>query len=94
MSDEISAETAAQILSQAFVPLRCGAEAFDYDHCVRFRVFDANDEPLLRMEKLIRTDFGSVVALGSIISHARSNLADRGFALAPWQMPAAAPHAT
>jgi len=90
MSDHISAGTAAQILSQAFAPLRCGADAFDYDHCVRFRVFGANDQPLLSMEKLVRSDFGSVLALGAIIDRARSKLVDRGFALAPWQMPAAA----
>jgi hypothetical protein len=94
MFDEISAEIATQILSRAFAPLRCGAEAFDYDHCLRFRVFGANDQPLFRMEKLVRTDFGSVAALEQIINRARSDLTDRGIALAPWQMPAPGSHAT
>ena len=91
---EISAEAAVHILSQAFAPLRCAAEAFDFDHCVRFRVLGADDQLLLRMEKLVRTDFGSAVALAAIINQARSRLAERGFALEPWQMPGSAPNAT
>lgn len=88
MSVEISSETAVEILSQAFAPLRCVAEAFDYNHFVRFRVFGANDEALLRMPKLTGTSFGSVTGLAATIDAARSNLTNRGFALAPWQMPA------
>lgn len=87
MTLDISAATAVQVLLQAFAPLRCAAETFDYDRFVRFRVFDANDEPLLRMDKLTPTDYGSGRSLETIINHARSRLVHRGLALAPWQMP-------
>lgn len=90
MPHEISARTASRIISEAFAPLHCVAEPFDYDKFVRFRVFDTNDESLLRMEKLTATDYGSVSSLESIIDHARSNLTRRGFELSSWQMPAVA----
>ena len=86
METEISDERAAAILAEAFLPLHCGAEAYDY-HFVRFRAFDDSDEGLLRMEKLTPAQYGSHQVLGSIIEHARSNLIRRGYALDPWQMP-------
>ena len=87
MDTEISAEAAAKIISNAFAPLHCGAEDFDFSRFVRFRVFDENDEPLLRMEKLTGMDYGTPKSLKFIIDHARSNLAKRGYALEPWEMP-------
>jgi len=94
MRNEISAKAAALVISQAFAPLRCGAEEFDYHRFVRFRVFDTHDESLLHMEKLTAMDFGSFRSLEFIIGHARSNLARRGFELSPWQMPSEIPHAS
>lgn len=87
MDTEISSKQAAQIISTAFAPLRCGAEAFDYDMFVRFRVFDKNDDPLLRMEKLTAMDYGTRKHLQLIIDHARSSLVERGFQLRHWVMP-------
>ena len=86
MQTEISDEAAVTILSEAFLPLHCGAETFDY-RFVRFRVFDENDDGLIRMEKLTPTQYGSPQALQSIIEHARSKLSHRGYTLHPWQMP-------
>jgi len=87
MDTEISAVTAADIISNAFSPLHCGADEFDYNRFVRFRVFDKNDEPLLRMEKLTGMDYGTPKSLQLIIDRARSNLTKRGYALDPWEMP-------
>ena len=87
MDTEISAEAAAQIISNAFAPLHCGAEEFDFHRFVRFRVFDKNDEGLLRMEKLTSMDYGTPKSLKFIIDHARANLTRRGYALDPWEMP-------
>jgi len=87
MQTEISAKAAAEIISHAFAPLHCGAEDFDYQRFVRFRVFDKNDEPLLRMEKLTSMDYGTSKSLKIIIDHVRSDLVRRGYALDPWEMP-------
>jgi len=87
MNTKISSETATEIISCAFAPLHCGAEAFDYHRFVRFRVFDKNGEPLLRMEKLTGLDYGTPESLRLIIDHARSSLTRRGYALDPWEMP-------
>lgn len=85
MQTEIPIDEATNILSNAFHPLHCGAENFDFDY-LRFRVFDTNDEAVLRMAKLTADDYGSPKALQNIIEHARANLQRRGFALDPWKM--------
>ena len=86
MSTEISAEEAVDIIAKAFSPLHCGAETFDYRY-VRFRIFDANDEGILRMERLTPDDYGFPQSLQSIIEHARSNLTRMGHSLNAWHMP-------
>jgi len=84
----LTVEQAAEILGAAFAPLRCVAEPWDYRSKVRFRVFDAGDQPLLRQEDLTRSQVADPRRLESAIAHARSNLAHRGYELAPWVFPA------
>ena len=86
MSTEISVEDAVDIISNAFSPLHCGAEMFDYRY-IRFRIFDANDEGILRMERVTPDDYGFPKSLQSIIEHARSNLIRLGHSLNGWHMP-------
>jgi len=83
----ISPEETARIISAAFSPLRCAAEPADYRNIVRFGVFDEKHEPLLRMDKVTSTGFGSASGLRSTIEAARSNLTRRGIKLDPWTMP-------
>ena len=87
MRTEISQYTAVSILSSAFRPLRCAAESVDYAEFVRFRIFDENDEPILRMEKLTAAQYGNRTALKQIIEHARESLKKKEVVLDPWQMP-------
>lgn len=49
MVTNLTLDQAAEILRGAFKPLHCGVEGFDYGQKVKFRVFDANDAPLLSM---------------------------------------------
>ena len=87
MPKDLTVENAAEIISSAFAPLRCVAEPWDYGHRVRFRVFDAADEPLLGKEDLLRRQFTDPRRLESAIAQARDNLSDRGHQLLPWEFP-------
>lgn len=83
----MNVEDAAEVIGSAFSPLRCVAEPYDYNSKVRFRVFDDNDNSLLRMETLTRSQVADSRRLESIIAHARGNLTNRGYELAPWIFP-------
>ena len=84
MAEKLTVEEASEKISKAFAPLRCVAEPWDYRSKVRFRVFDANDEPLVSMEDLTKAQATDPRRLESAIAHARSNLTLRGYSLAPW----------
>jgi hypothetical protein len=83
----IPPEAAARAIAAAFPPLRCVADVWDYNQFVLFRVFDEKDEPLLRMDKITATGYGSASGLRSIIETARANLSRRGVKVEPWEMP-------
>ena len=87
MSESIKIEIAVEIIATAFAPLRCIAEAWDYDYRIRFRVFDKN-EPLLNVDEVLKPQFSDPHRLSFIIDEARSNLTNRGFNLTAWQFPA------
>ncbi|VVO30236.1 hypothetical protein [Pseudomonas fluorescens] len=82
-----SAANAAQIIKLAFAPMRCEAEPWDYDHRIRFRVFDSSDEPALTVEELLKHEFSNASSLESAINSWRSRLAQRGFDLDRWVFP-------
>ncbi|WP_157731454.1 hypothetical protein [Azotobacter chroococcum] len=87
MSRNFTAESAAQIITLAFTPLRCVAEPWDYGHRVRFRIFDGSDKPVLTIDELVKHQFADAMSLESAINAARSILRERGFSLAPWVFP-------
>lgn len=86
MDIEISAESAVEIISRSFAPLRCRAEAFDYKKFVRFRVFDINDNPIFRAQKLTPMDYKTTQSLQTTIEDIRSALIEKGYKLDPWEM--------
>lgn len=86
MAEYLSPEEAAQIIESAFAPLRCVAEPWDYDHRVKFRVFDAHDQPLLTVEDLVKSQFSNHAKLREAILAARENLAQRGVGLDQWAL--------
>ena len=83
----ISAEQAAEELRSAFLPLRCGAEVFDFNQKVRFRVFGEEDQPLLSMANLVPDDYFSAARLTDLINRVRQDLITHaGVNLEPWEL--------
>ena len=87
MSNDLSAQEAASIIESAFAPLRCVAEPWDYEYRIRFRVFDDNDEPMLRMDEVLRPTFQDAKSLESLLNQVRDRVAHEGIELAPWSLP-------
>ena len=76
-----------EILRSAFGPQRCVAEMYDYNSRGRFRIFDAEDRPLLRMDKVEKFVLADRRHLAQTIEAARRRLERNGVALNPWTMP-------
>ncbi|MGK2871228.1 MAG: hypothetical protein ACSLFL_03115 [Alphaproteobacteria bacterium] len=49
----LSNEDICKFVQTAFLPRRCVAEIWDYEHKLRFRVFDEQDKPVVTMEKVV-----------------------------------------
>lgn len=86
MKTKISTEEALDIIRSAFAPLRCIAEDVDY-HYFRFRVFNEEDDGILKAPKLSAGDIGTREALERVILQGRSNIEGQGIILEPWEMP-------
>mgnify|MGYP002351185682 CR=1 FL=1 len=86
MSNDLSAQEAASIIESAFSPLRCVAEPWDHDYRIRFRVFDGNDEPMLRMDEVLRPTFQDAKSLESLLNQIRDRVARKGIGLASWSL--------
>ena len=84
MTEYLSTNDAALITEAAFAPLRCVAERHDYGNRLNFRVFDQNGEPVLTVEDLVKSQFADMNRLIDVLSSARQNLTERGYALLPW----------
>jgi hypothetical protein len=94
MSQSLQLESVVRSIEAAFKPLRCVVEVFDYEHRIRFRVFDNDDNPVLTVgEALVRRacDPGG---LKTIVSECRDRLERKGFKLEPWAVPSANDAAT
>ena len=87
MRNVIDINDATKLISSAFAPMRCVAESYDYDHLVRFRVFNASDEALLTWENIQRPQFLDSTGLNSLITSARDKLMNRAIVLDPWNFP-------
>jgi hypothetical protein len=92
MSNDLSAKEAASIIESAFAPLRCIAEPWDYDYRIRFRVLDGNDEPMLRMDEVLRPTFQNAKSLESLLNQVRDRVTRSGVELAPWSLPGGSTH--
>ena len=78
-NDEIKA-----MVEGAFVPLRCVAEIWDYDDKLRFKVFDRNDKGLIKMPKVVLSDFRDEEQLREVLSQVRERVQQKGCSLDPW----------
>lgn len=84
MTEYLSTNDAALIAEAAFAPFRCVARRHDYGNRLNFRVFDENDDPILTVEDLVTSQFSDMNRLIDVLSSARQNLIERGYALLPW----------
>ncbi len=84
MTEYLSTNDAALIAEAAFAPFRCVAKRHDYGNRLNFRVFDQNHDPILTVEDLVTSQFSDMNRLIDVLSSARQNLIEHGYALLPW----------
>jgi len=87
MTKELSLDIAVQSIESAFKPLRCVVEVFDYEHGIRFRVFDKDDNPLLAMREALARRVRDPSGLSTIVTECRSQIERQGIKLEPWTVP-------
>jgi alpha-D-ribose 1-methylphosphonate 5-triphosphate synthase subunit PhnH len=91
---QISGDTAVEILRSAFLPFHFGAEVYDYNAKVRFKVVDESDTSLARVTDITPDEFGDSDRLERLIQQVRSDLTHhKGVTLEAWQMPPHSPDA-
>jgi len=66
-------------VENAFSPLRCVAEIWDYDSKLRFKVFDENDNGIIEMPKAVLSNMRDKKELESLLQQYHSLLQDKGF---------------
>lgn len=76
-------EVVIRKIESAFKPLRCVAEIWDYDHQVRFRVFDNEDRAVVTFPQESLSCLRNEVALAAVLRSARSAVQKNGFRLDP-----------
>ncbi len=70
----LSNEDIISRLKKAFLPYRCEVEVWDYDHKLRFKVFDTTDVSLLAMPEVILSNVRDSDSLNSLIADAQQKL--------------------
>lgn len=86
MRTYLSVDDAVRIVESAFAPYRCVAESEDYGNRLKFRVFDEQDDPLLTVEYLVKSQFSDQARLIEILESSRENLKNRGIDLHNWEL--------
>lgn len=74
-------------IEDAFKPLRCVAQNWDYGAKFRFRVYGTDGAPLLRMDTLTASVARSRPLLESLLAQARERVIQRGYQLDQWSLP-------
>lgn len=87
MSRELELETVVRSIESAFKPFECVVEVFDYEHRIRFRVFDQNDKPLLTMSEALVRRVRDPGGLNTIVTECRAKVERRGHKLKSWKVP-------
>lgn len=81
-----SNEEIRQIIEDAFKPLYCGVDVFDFDAKVRFKVFDSNMTSIFACPGLMLSALHDDNNLRAVLEQARESIAQQGFALDPWSL--------
>lgn len=61
-------------IEAAFLPYRCVVEIWDYGNKLRFRVFGADDAPLITMAEIVVSSMQNSCALESLIADVKHRL--------------------
>lgn len=70
-------------VENAFKPLRCVAEVWDYGAKLRFRVYSPSGEAILKMDSALERDFRDRARLAKILDDTRMLIVEKGFTLEP-----------
>ena len=70
----LSNEEICKFMQVAFLPMRCVAEVWDYEHKLRFRVFDDQDKPVITMDKVVLDSIRYENALQELCDQVRSRI--------------------
>ena len=89
MTIELDIEAVVHSIETAFSPLRCVVEVFDYEHRLRFRVFDQKDEAVLTMSEALMRRLQDSGGFKTIISECRAQVEHKGYKLDSWNGPSA-----
>jgi hypothetical protein len=68
-------------VENAFSPLRCVAQIWDYSSKLRFKVFDSNDDGIHEMPKIALRDIRDERHLEQVLQEVRLRILDKGFVL-------------
>lgn len=74
-------EQIKECIENAFSPLKCVAEIWDYEHRIRFKIFDARDNCILEMPELILGSVRDEAQLRMVLLAARERVEKRGITL-------------
>ena len=87
MGKDLDLNTVVRSIESAFKPLECVVEVFDYEHRIRFRVFDPDDKPLLTMREALVGRLCDPGGLKTVVAACRSRVERKGYDLKPWKVP-------
>ena len=87
MSKDLDLKTMVHSIESAFKPLQCVVEVFDYEHRLRFRVFDPDDKPLLTIKEALVRRLRDPGGLNTVVAECRSRVERKGYKLKPWKGP-------
>lgn len=82
----LRADDVVRALENAFRPLECVVELFDYRKRLRFRVFSPEDKPLLTVREYLMRRAVDAGSLSTIVRECRRRVEAKGYKLNPWNV--------
>jgi len=86
VSHLLNIDAAIGVIKDAFSPLACVVEVYDYQSKIRIRVFGADNRPILSVLSISMSDVVNASLLRAELQQARSLVETKGFTLMPWKL--------
>ena len=83
----LNIDVAIGAIQNAFDPLTCVAEVYDYQRRIRIRVFGPDNRPVLSILSISMRDVVDPSLLRAELHRARALIETKGFTLSPWTLP-------